>query len=411
MPEGSSLHERFQPGQINAASREVLPEVIKLRRRFHRRPELGMQEHETSAAVTAYLRELGLKVTEGVANTGVVALLEGRADGGTVALRADMDALPIQEENDVPYASEIPGKMHACGHDAHTAGLLGVAKMLTMLTDCGETLDGSVKFLFQPAEEGPGGAEPMIKQGALQQPSVDAVFGLHVNTSLPSGQIAVKKGVVSASSDTARICIKGKGGHGAHPEKAVDSVAVAAQVVTALQSIVSREISPTDSAVITVGKIAGGFRANVIAPEVEMDATVRSLSQETRKELPKRIERVVSGVTQAMGADYDMDYDFGYPPLRNDDRMASLILDVGEQILGEENVVVLSQPSMGAEDFSYFASEVPGCFFRLGVRSEEKGIGLHPGHHPEFDLDEEALGSGMSVMAAAALMFLHAYSS
>lgn len=392
--------------EVRRRAEEILPEAVGLRRQFHMNPELGMEEYETAKTVANYLRDLGLEVQTGVGGTGVVGLLRGGTPGATVALRADMDALPIQEETQAEYASKTPGKMHACGHDAHTANLLGTARLLTELTGGGSRLTGNVKFLFQPAEEGPGGAEPMIEDGALKDPDVDAVLGLHVNTDLPTGHIAVKDGVTSASSDTAIVAVLGKGGHGAHPEKSVDSVVVAAQVVTALQTVVSREIGATDSAVITVGKINGGFRNNVIAPRVDMEATVRALSTETREALPERIERVVRGVTEGMRAEYQMKYRFGYPPLENDTDMVQLVADVGRGVLGDDCVRVLQTPSMGAEDFAYFAAEVPGCFFRLGARDDEKGLGLYPGHHPMYDLDESAMAVGMTVMSMAALEYL-----
>ncbi len=385
----------------------LLPEVINLRRRFHRHPELGMEEYRTAGDVADYLRDVGLDVQTEVGGTGVVGLLRGDEPGRTVALRADMDALPIQEETGAEYASEVAGKMHACGHDAHTANLLGTARILSELTGNGGRLRGNVKFLFQPAEEGPGGAEPMIRDGALDSPPVDAVLGLHVNSERECGEIVVKSGVVTAAADSAIIDVIGSGGHGAHPDKAVDSIVVAAQVVTALQTVVSREVGPTDSAVVTVGRIEGGFRNNVIAPSVRMEATIRSLEPEVRTSLRSAIERIVSGVTGSMRANYEMQYDFGYPSLHNDEEMVGLVGRVTRDLLGEDALVQAREPSMGAEDFSYFASEVPGCFFRLGVRNEEEGLGMYPAHNSRFDLDESALRYGMMVMAASALTYLH----
>ena len=397
---------RFSVDDIRNRAEAILPEVVQLRRQFHMNPELGMEEFETAETVARYLGDLGLEVCTEVGGTGVVGLLRGSAPGKTVALRADMDALPIEQDSDAEYASKVPGKMHACGHDAHTANLLGTARLLAEITSGGEKLAGNVKFLFQPAEEGPGGAEPMIADGAMRDPDVDAVFGLHVHTNLPTGQIAVKEGVSSASADGARIAILGQGGHGAHPEQTVDSVVVAAHVVTALQTVVSRETGPTDSAVITVGTIKGGFRSNVIAPRVDMEATVRALTPEIREALPERIERIVKGVTESMRADYELEYSFGYPPLKNDSAMAQLVSEVGQRVLGDECVIQLGEASLGAEDFGYFASEAPGCFFRLGVSDKEKGLGLYPGHNPRFDIDESALSVGMLVMAAVALEYL-----
>ncbi|MFO7941785.1 MAG: amidohydrolase [Bacillota bacterium] len=389
---------------------EVLPEVIGLRRQFHMNPELGMEEVETAAAVAEYLRSLDLEVVEGVGGTGVVGLLRGAKGGPTVALRADMDALPMDEDTDAEYASQVSGKMHSCGHDAHTACLLGTAKVLATLTDGGENLAGNIKFLFQPAEEGPGGAEPMLADGAFENPAVDAVFGLHVDVNHDVGTVGVRYGVITAAADEVKIEVIGKGGHGAHPDKSVDSVVVASHVVTALQTIVSREISPTESAVITIGKIEGGYRHNIIAPKVQMDATVRSLSQEVRDVLPGRIEGIIDGVTKAMRAEYTIEYDFGYPPLENDPAMVDVVAQTAAAILGDDKVMTIDEPSMGAEDFAYFAQAAPGCFFRLGVKNEEKGLGVHPNHNPKFDLDEDSLAVGMKVMAGSALNYLAANS-
>ncbi|MFO8059519.1 MAG: M20 family metallopeptidase, partial [Bacillota bacterium] len=332
---------KYSVNDIRRRAEKLLPEVVELRRQFHMNPELGMEEFETAGTVAAYLEDLGIEVRTGVGGTGVVGLLRGSAPGRTAALRADMDALPIEEDSGAEYASRVPGKMHACGHDAHTANLLGTARLLAEITSGGENLSGNVKFLFQPAEEGPGGAEPMIADGALGDPDVDAVFGLHVHTDLPTGKIALQEGVSSASADSADITVVGRGGHGAHPEHAVDSVVVAAHVITALQTLVSRETGPTDSAVITVGRINGGFRSNVIAPRVEMAATVRALTPEIRRALPGRIERIVEGVTRAMRADYELEYSFGYPPLENDPEITALVAGVGVRVLGDGGVIHL----------------------------------------------------------------------
>jgi len=396
----------YNEEKLRERAGELLPEVVELRRKFHRNPELGMEEYETAREVARYLRDAGLEVQTGVGGTGVVGVLRGSESGRTIALRADMDALSIEEDTGAEYASEIPGKMHACGHDAHTANLMGTARLLSEVTEGGKLLRGNVKFLFQPAEEGPGGAEPMIEDGALESPDVDAVLGLHVNSERETGTILLKEGVLTAATDSAVIDVIGSGGHGAHPQSAVDSVVVAAHVVTALQTVVSREIAPTDSAVVTVGKITGGFRNNVIAPSVQMEATIRSLDPELRTSLRDAVERVVAGVTQSMRADYALEYNFGYPSIHNDEGMTDLVGEVAGQLLGEDAVVYASQPSMGGEDFSYFASEVPGCFFRLGVRDEEKELGVYPAHNPKFDLDESAMEYGMVVMAAAALIYL-----
>jgi len=389
-----------------AEARAMADEIVRLRRTLHMHPELGMEERETQKLVLKTLRELGLEAHP-VAGTGVLGVLTGTGytaenPGRVIACRADMDALPIQEANEHEYRSRVAGKMHACGHDAHTAMLLGTARLLAARRD---RLPGTVKFFFQPAEEGPGGALPMIEAGVMENPRVDVVIGAHVLPSLPTGTIGVGEGHVSAASDTAYIKIIGVGGHGAHPHLSVDAIAVAAQVITALQTIASREINPLDPVVITVGTIHGGYRANVIAPEVEMTATIRSMNQKTREELPQRIERIIAGVTEAMQARYEFRYEFGYGSVYNDPRMARLVRAAAADIVGEDQVVTVT-PTMGAEDFSYFAQQAPGTFFRVGVRNEDKGI-VYPGHHPRFDVDEDALPIGTAVMAYTAWRYLH----
>jgi amidohydrolase len=381
---------------------ELLPEMVAYRRQFHQHPELGMEEFETAATVAAALRGLGIEVRENVGGTGVVGLIRGRAPGRTIAIRADMDALPVQEQQDRPYSSKIPGKMHACGHDGHTATLLGVARMLQERR--GE-FDGQVKLLFQPAEEGPGGAEPMIKDGAMEDPHVDAVIGLHVNTEITTGKIGVAHGVTSAAPDGFQITIKGVGGHGAHPHRSVDAIAVGAQVVTALQTIASREVDPVNPIVVTVGTFNGGFRGNVIAPEVTMTGTVRTLDPDLRGTVEERMRRIVGGICAGMRAECEIHYSYGYPSVVNDETICQVVEEAGRALLGAENVVFIPKPSMGGEDFSYFAQLAPGCFFRLGGRNEAKGM-VFAGHHPGFDFDEDAMAVGAVVMVRAALDYL-----
>lgn len=389
---------------LMARAQALLPAMVSYRREFHRHPELGMEEVRTAAKVASVLGSLGIQYREKVGGTGVVGLIRGRGPGKTIAIRADMDALPIAEESDQPYASEIPGKMHACGHDGHTAGLMGVAHLLQELAP---TFDGQVKLLFQPAEEGPGGAEPMIRDGAMKDPVVDAVIGLHLNTEIPTGQIGLVRGVISAAPDSFGITIKGVGGHGAHPHRSVDAVAVAAQVVTALQTIASREIDPVNPIVITVGTINGGFRNNVIAPSVTMTGTVRTLDPEVRRTVESRMRRLVGGICSAMRAEAEISYEYGYPSVVNADCTCDLVEAAAVKVLGDANVLRLGSPTMGGEDFSYFAQLAPGCFIRLGARNEAKGT-VWPGHHPRYDFDEDALAYGAAVMAQAALDFLGA---
>ncbi len=375
---------------------------VETRRDFHMHPELGMQEERTARIVAAHLESLGIDVKTGVGGTGVVGVLQGARPGKTVAIRADMDALPIQDQKTVEYASRRAGVMHACGHDGHTAILMGVASLLSEMRDA---LCGNVKFLFQPAEEGPGGAKPMIEAGALLEPKVDACLGLHIYLDLPVGKVGVKYGTISAAADGFEIKIRGQGGHGAGPHETVDAIMVSGNLLVALQTIVSREISPTEPAVITVGTIHGGYRGNVIADEVTMTGTVRTLDALTRDAMPERIERVIKGVTDAMRASYDMRYSFGYPSVHNDRQMTALVERTAEEVVGRDSVEHITQATMGAEDFAYFAEVVPSCFFRLGARNESRGI-VFPGHNPRYDFDEDAMPIGVEVLSLAAINYL-----
>ncbi len=384
-----------------ARAQQLQDEFIAYRRDFHQHPELGMEEVRTSGIVAAYLESLGIEVTR-MANTAVVGLLRGAKPGRTIALRADMDALSIPQQNDVPYASVYPGKMHACGHDGHTATLMGVAKLLSEVKD---EIAGNVKFLFQPAEEGPGGALPMIEAGAMENPHVDGVIGMHVGVNLPTGQIGLKAGPSHAGTDSITITLNGKGGHGAHPHTSIDSIVVAGYLIVALQTIASREIDPLGSVVVTIGTINGGYRNNVIAPQVKLTGTVRTLDPEVRASMPERIERIIKGVCETFRCQYDFVYDKGYPSVINDPDMANLAEATAQRVLGAENVVRTASPSMGGEDFSYFAEQAPGIFLRLGAGNPEKDC-VYPGHHPCFNFDEDAIPIGMAVMAEAALDFL-----
>jgi amidohydrolase len=386
---------------------EIMPGVIADRRYLHQHPELGMQEYETSAYVVERLRALQVEsIRTGIANTGVTALIHGRKPGdgaSKVALvRADMDALPILEENDVEYKSLSPGAMHACGHDAHTAMLLGVARILL---DRRDQFSGTVKLLFQPAEEGPGGAKPMIEQGVLENPHVDAVFGLHVAQDLELGKIEVRPGPAMASSDRFNVIIQGKGGHGASPHLAVDPVMVAAYAVTTLQTIVSREVDPVDPAVVTVGKIQAGQANNVIPDTAELRGTVRSFNPERRQMLARRVQDVITGVAESFGASAQVEYQFGYPATINDPEMTDLVIEAARGVVGEDNVLI-ADLQMGAEDFSYFLQERPGCFFFVGTRNEERGL-TWGHHHPRFDIDEDGMAIGMQVMASSVMRYLN----
>ena len=355
---------------IRQEAEKLYPEAVKMRRDFHRHPELGFKEVRTAKVVADYLRALNLEVTEGVGKTGVVAVLSGDRAGKTVALRADMDALPIQEETGLDFASEIPGVMHACGHDGHTAMLLQVAKLLSSMKS---RLKGRVKFIFQAAEElSHGGATLMCQEGAVDD--VDAIFGLHIWPTLETGHIGVLSGPMMASADYGYVTVKGKTGHGSQPHKAVDACVVAAQAILGIQTVVSRQIDALDPAVISIGSISGGTAANVIADEVKFAFTVRALSKENREKVPVLVERTIKGITESAGATYEFNYDYCLPPVINDSKAVALVEEVGKQLLGEDKVIRLSKPVMGSEDFSFFQEKVPGAYFFLGGKNEEKGI-------------------------------------
>lgn len=379
------------------------PRLVEQRRDFHRHPELAFEEVRTSGIVAEWCRALGLEVQTGLGKTGVVARLRGGSGkpARTIALRADMDALPIQEADDRPYRSETPGKMHACGHDVHTTVLLGVASVLSRRRALIEKL-GEVRFVFQPAEEGAGGAVPMIEGGALD--GVDVVLGEHAAPHHSTGVIAVSRGPAMAAADFFTLRIEGKGGHGAYPHLSIDTIPIAAQVVTALQTIVSRTVDPLSSAVVTVGTIRGGFRNNVIAPSVEMTGTVRTFDPVLRRAMPERVERVIRGVCEAHGAKYVLDYQLNYPPTVNHEAPTRFLERVAAECVGGENVKIV-EPSMGGEDFAYYLEKIPGVFYWLGVRPREKSETAHL-HSPQFDADERAMVHGVHVMARAALQYL-----
>jgi amidohydrolase len=385
-------------------AKKLKDEIVQYRRDFHRNPELGMEETRTSKIVADFLTSLGLEVQTGIANTGVVGLLRGSKDGPTVGLRADMDALPIKEQSGVEYSSTVDGKMHACGHDGHTAILMGAAKLLSQYKD---KIEGNVKFIFQPAEEGPGGALPMIEQGVLENPKVSAMFGLHINTtSGPAGQIEYGSGPRSAGTGTARIKIKGFGGHGAHPHKSVDAIMASAHVLTTLQTIISREIDPLEPVVITMGTINGGYRHNVIADEVNMTGTIRTLNEDIRKSMPERFDRIIKGVCESLRCEYELDYSLGIPSVVNDVDMTDIVKKSAVKLLGEENAIQVDKPSMGGEDFCYFSQAVPSSFFRLSARNEEKGC-TYPGHHPKYNFDEESIPHGIAMFAQIVINYLN----
>ncbi len=366
--------------------------LVEIRRTIHMHPELGFEEVETSKLISEWLERFGFQVKKGIAKTGVVGLLQGSKTGKTVAIRADMDALPLNEVNPVPYASKIKGKMHACGHDAHVTILLGVAKFFSSMKD---QVRGNIMWIFQPAEEGGGGGRMMVEEGVLENPKVDAIFGAHVFPQLPIGKVGVCEGEALAAADRFIIKVIGKSGHAASPHLAKDPILAAGHLITQLHSIVSRNVNPLDSAVITVGKVSGGTAFNIIPDEVELLGTLRSLNSRVREEVKSRIEEVAQGTAHSFGMDYRFDFEYGYPVLVNDIEMTKLVSEACSKGIGEGNVENL-KPSMGAEDFSYYLEKIPGSFFRLGTGNEERGI-IHPYHSSLFDIDEEVLPFGVEM--------------
>ena len=377
-------------------------ELVNIRRHLHENPELGFEEVATAQYIADYLAGLGLEVTSQVAKTGVVALLRGARPGKTVAIRADMDALPIQELNEVPYKSKHPGKMHACGHDAHVAAAIGAARILWELRD---QINGNVKFIFQPAEEAPGGAEPMIAAGVLENPAVDAIIGGHVWGSLESGIIEVMSGPTMASSDIIRLKIIGKGGHAAQPNTTIDPIVIASEIVGALQKLVSRQTDPFESVVISICSFHAGDVFNVIPHSAYLEGAVRTLNNELRQELPHKIEKIIRGITEPYGATYELDYYLGYPVTVNDPGVTETVRKAAVSVLGADKVRVAARASMGGEDYAYFLNKVPGTYIRIGTRNPEKGI-CQEMHHPRFDIDEAVLELTPVVYAQAAFDLL-----
>ncbi len=387
--------------QLRSEVQSLQADLVAWRRQLHQYPELGFREEQTAQFIQQLLDQWQIPYQAQVAHTGIVALIEGSEPGPTVGIRADMDALPIAEQNEVPYRSCYANTMHACGHDGHTAIALGTAKLLKAAQP---HLKGSVKIIFQPAEEGPGGAQPMIEAGILQNPDVEAMIGLHLWNNLPLGTVGVKGGPSMARSDRFDIQIEGRGGHGALPHQTIDTLIVGTQVVNALQTIVSRNVNPLKSAVVSVGKFQAGDTFNVIAPTAEIVGTVRSFEPELSELIAERIDQIVAGICQAHGATYHLNYHRGYPPVQNDAQIAALVDQAARQVLGTTAQVV-PEVTMGGEDMAYFLEAVPGCYFFLG--SANVDLGLHfPHHHPRFDFDETALGIGVEIF----LRWVEAYS-
>jgi len=373
--------------------------MIDLRRDFHQYPELGLQEFNTARKVEGVLEALGLETRMFVNGTGVRGFLRGSEPGETIALRADMDALPIQEETDLPYQSQNKGVMHACGHDAHIAMLLGAA---TILSEMRKELKGNVAFIFQPAEEIGAGAKAMVEEGALE--GANRIFGLHVYSILPFGTLGYRPGPLMAAGDFFDVKITGKGGHGGLPHLTVDPIVIAANAISTLQTIVSREVDPVESAVISICKMNGGEAYNVIPETATFGGTIRSHKPELREYLPKRVKEILNGVVSGMRASYEFNLMSKFPATINDEEMTAFVVKVAKEILGEDKLSLL-RPLMGSEDFSFYLQKVPGTFAFLGVENKDKGI-IYPHHHPKFNIDEDILPLGTALHVAVALEYL-----
>lgn len=371
--------------------------IIEKRRRLHKVPERGFELYKTQKIVVETLEELGVPYV--AEHAWVVGLVEGALPGKTVGLRADMDALPVEEPEGCAFRSEHPGMMHACGHDAHTAILLGAAKVLSGMK---ERLHGRVKLLFQPAEETDGGAEPMVKAGVMENPHVDRVYGLHVMPRLPVGTVETRPGTLNASTDSVTLIVHGTAGHGAYPESSADAIVCAAQIITALQTLVSRNLSPLSSAVLTLGTIEGGAASNIICDRVQVRGTLRTANSEIRSMMIRRMTEVSRGVAEAMGCSAEVTVSSGYAALVNDPKEAARISRVAARLLGEENALIKDAPSMGGEDFSFFSDCAPGAFFHIGCTPADR-LPAPPLHSKDFYLDEDCLTIGALMHVALIL--------
>ncbi len=385
--------------QIKSIVETITPRLIEIRRHLHSHPELSGQEYKTAAYVAGVLSSCGLRVQELVGKTGVVAELPGSGDRRLLAIRADMDALPIIERLELPYVSTQPGIMHACGHDVHTTVGLGTAMVLAQL---GVPLPGTVRFLFQPAEETAQGARWMIEDGVME--GVSAVLGLHAYPSVPARTIGIRYGALTAAADDLEITIIGESGHGARPHEAIDAIWIAAQVVTTLQQSISRTQNPLHPVVLTVGQISGGRAPNVIADTVKLSGTVRSLHPDTRHHLPQWIDNIIAGVCQPYGAKYEINFRRGVPSVLNDPVLTELAAQCAREALGHEQIQLIHEPSLGAEDFSLYLEHAPGTMFRLGVGFTDRAVN-YPLHHPKFEVDETAIAAGVTTLAYASTQY------
>lgn len=389
---------------IRDASLALLPWLSETRRAIHMNPELGYEEHETSRLIMENLESFGLDVHAGIAETGVVGLLETGRPGPTIGIRADMDALSIDESNDVPYKSRRPGKMHACGHDAHVSMLLGAARLLSENNNLLDGLGGSVKFIFQPAEEGKAGGKRMVEEGVLEEPRVDLLIAAHVWPDMPAGYIGTRSGPSLAAGDRLQIYVRGESSHAAYPHKSKDALLAACHLVTALQSVVSRNVGPLESAVLSITTFESGVAFNIVPRDARIKGTIRTHDPKVRAKVADRVRAVACGVAEAFDVEIDLEITPGYPVLVNHEAATALVESAGAQVLGAEKVEEMPL-SMGAEDFSYMAEKRPGAMFRVGISNPEKGF-VHGLHSDLFDLDEDALPVGVSVFAQAVVEFL-----
>lgn len=386
---------------IRKITQRIHPWMKEIRRDFHMYPELGKKEFRTQEKICRYLEEMRIP-WEKKAGTGVVGFIQGKSSGKLVGLRADIDALPMQEKNDVSYRSKNDGVMHACGHDAHAAILLGAARVLNELK---AAFSGGVKLFFQPDEEGEGGAEIMVKEGCMENPKVDYVLGLHVMAYLETGVVEIRYGKFNAASDSLVIKVFGKSAHAAYPEKGVDAIVASAYMIAALQTLVSRNISPVNSVVLSFGKISGGEVENSLASEVTLTGTLRTLDRETRQFCKTRIEEIAVKTAQAFGANAEINISPGYEPLINNDEVVKVIIETGAELLGKQNIVFKEFPSLGVEDFSYFLDKAKGAFYHIGCGNKTQNI-TAPNHNSSFDIDEDCLQIGVQLQVINTLKLL-----
>ncbi|KOA21379.1 putative hydrolase YxeP [Clostridium homopropionicum DSM 5847] len=382
-------------------AKDIQNELIDIRREFHQNPELDFNLSWTVVRIKKFLEAEGIEYKE-TSRNGICGLIKGKGEK-TIGIRADIDALPMEDKKSCEYSSKTKGRMHACGHDVHTTILLGAAKILNSIK---EQLNGNVKLIFEPAEETTGGAIHMVEEGVLENPRVDAIIGLHVEPYIEVGKIGIKRDVVNAASNPFDLKIIGKGGHGAYPHSNIDPIVISANVITAFQNIISREIPPTDPAVISICTIHGGTASNIIPDEVELSGIIRTMTLEHREYVTRRFKEIAEGISSSMRGRCEIDITEGYPCLYNDDNMVDVLKKSAEEVIGDENIVKLQKPAMGVESFAYFSLERPSAFYFLGIRNEKKGI-VNPLHSNLFDVDEDCIPVGVAIQCETAFNFLN----